>query len=347
MDEDLPPAAPWEEEAIPVQPPHPLGGDYLDLPPEITSPPREKGGMGLDGLSGGMMNGPGGRSPFSAYSFIQPESNLRNQPGTLQVRGEGMMLGIPVSIRPHGITILTTRLEHLAFDTTAALPGTIEPFPEELWNINLGVLHIHRFDSGWSAGGMVGVGSASDQPFASIREMNANLLAFLDVPTGERDAWKFSLFYSPMGQLAFPVPGIAYAWRPNERFQMNIGIPFSLNYRPTDSLAFDLSYLPLTNANATIIWKPDDLWTVYGGYQTQSQGYELANRLDKEERFFNFDQRLNLGVRRKLDAGFSLDFSAAYLFDRSYFRSDSFFGEGPELRVAPGTQLMMKLEWSR
>jgi hypothetical protein len=74
------------------------GVGYLDLPPEMTSRPRDKSGMAMDGLSGGMMNGPGGRIPFSAYSFIQPESNLRNQTGTLQVRGEGLMLGIPVRI---------------------------------------------------------------------------------------------------------------------------------------------------------------------------------------------------------------------------------------------------------
>jgi len=209
-------------------------------------------------------------------------------------------------------------------------------------------MHIHPLDNGWTAGGMVSLGSASDQPFASIREMNANLLAFLTVPARERDAWNFSLFYSPLGQLAFPIPGIAYTWWPSEQFQMNIGLPFSLTYRPTDAISFNLSYLPLTNASATVCWIPSELWTVYGGYLNHSQGYELADRADPQERFFDFDQRLNLGVRRTLGAGFALDFSAAYLFDRSYFRSDSFFGDRSEqLRIDPGAQLMLKLEWVR
>jgi len=70
----------------------------------------------------------------------------------------------------------------------------------------------------------------------------------------------------------------SYAWRPSERFQTNIGLPFSLNYRPTDAISFDLSYLPLTNASATVRWTLAEFWSVYGGCQTHSQGYESANR---------------------------------------------------------------------
>ncbi len=295
------------------------------------------------------MGGPAGdRSPFSTYVFFQPESNLLHPSGTLQVRGEGLSLGLPVSMSPNGIWILNTRVEHNAFETNVTLPGSTQPFPAELWIINLGVMHIHPFDNGWTAGGMVGIGSASDRPFASIREVNANMLAFLNIPTQERDAWNLSLFYSPLGQLAFPIPGIAYAWRPSDRFQMNIGLPFSLNYRPTDVIAFDVSYLPLTNANATVRWTMSEVWSVYAGYQTHSQGYELADREDVQERFFDFDQRLNLGVRQALFAGFALDCSAAYLFDRSYFRGDSFFSDSAErLEVDPGAQLSLKLEWTR
>lgn len=285
---------------------------------------------------------------FPRMPSFSPRATLQNQSSTLQVRGQGFALGLPVSVGPNGIWILNTRVEHNAFETDATLPGSPQPFPDELWNINLGLMHIHPLDNGWTAGGMVGIGSASNKPFASIREMNANLLAFLNIPTRERDAWNFSLFYSPLGQLAFPIPGIAYAWRPSEQFQMSIGLPFSFTYRPTDAISFNLNCLPLTNGSATVCWTPSDFWTVYGGYQTHSQGYELADRVDTQERFFDFDQRLNLGVRRTLGAGFALDCSAAYLFDRSYFRSDSFFGDGAKrLRVDPGAQLMLKLEWAR
>lgn len=325
--------------------------DVLDLPSISIAPPRSAGGMEMGGMFGGPTDGfggAGGRSPFSAYSYFQPASSLQNQPGTFQVRGEGLSLGVPVSMGPNGIWILNTRIEHQAFATEATLPGSSQPFPDELWNINLGLMHIHPLDNGWTVGGMVGIGSASDRPFASIQEMNANVLAFLNIPARDRDAWNLSLFYSPLGQLAFPIPGAAYAWRPNEQFQMNIGLPFSLTYRPTDAITVNLSYLPLTNGNAMIRWTPNEIWTVYGGYRTLSQGYELADRIDSRERLFNFDQRLMLGLRRKLIGGFVLDGSAAYLFDRSYFRSDSFFGDRTDqLKIDSGAQLMLKLEWTR
>ena len=323
-----------------------------DLPAPLVRSLRTGGGSGMGGISGSPMGGMGGPSgggrPVYAYSFYQPSSNLRNQPGTLAARGEGFAVGVPIGKWLNGIWILNTRVEHDAFQTDATLPGTTQPFPDELWNINLGLMHIHPFDNGWTLGGMVGFGSSSDQPFASIREVNANVLAFLSIPNGERDAWNFSLFYAPLGQLKYPIPGIAYGWRPNDQLQMNIGIPFSLTYRPTETVSFNMSYLPLTNANATLRWMPNDLWTLYGGYLTHSQGYELADRTDNQQRFFNFDQRLTTGLQRALGKGFFLDFSAAYLFDRSYFLSDSFFGSGAErLRIDPGAQLMLRLEWAR
>lgn len=337
----------WEQQAITQPPPPPIESPFLDLRP---TPRRPELAPDSNDSDGSMLGGPpgGSRSPFSAYAFFQPASDLQNPTESLQVRGEGFSLGLPVSIQPQGIWILNTKLEHQAFATTATLPGGVQAFPDELWNINVSLMHIHTFDNGWKAGGMVGFGSASDRPFASLDEMNFNLLAFLNIPSGERDAWNLSLFYTPLGQLAFPVPGIAYAWRPSEQFRMNIGLPFSLHYRPTETWSFDLNYLPLTNAQATVRWTPSDFWTLYAGYQTESQGYQLADRVDTEERLFHFDQRLKLGVRRKLLAGFELDASAAYLFDRSYFLNDSFFGDDIErLRIQPGMQFLLKLEWKR
>ncbi|HEY0982311.1 DUF6268 family outer membrane beta-barrel protein [Schlesneria sp.] len=321
-------------------------------PPLVRSIKTGGGGPGMGGISGSPMGGmgspAGGGRPVYAYSFFQPASGLGNQPGSLEARGEGFAVGVPISRSSNGIWILSTRLEHDTFRTNATLPGTTMPFPDELWNINLSLMHIHSFDNGWTFGGMVGAGSSSDRPFASIREVNANLLTFLNIPASERDAWNFSLFYSPLGQLRFPIPGVAYAWRPSDQFQMNIGIPFSLTYRPTETVSFNMSYLPLTNANATLRWTPNESWTLYGGYMTHSQGYELADRVDTRQRFFNFDQRLATGIQRSLGKGFYLDLSAAYLFDRSYFLGDSFFGSGAErLRVDPGAQVMLRLEWAR
>ena len=59
------------------------------------------------------------------------------------------------------------------FRTSAILPSTLQPFPDELWNIHFSTTYRHQFDNGWIGGGSVSVGSASDKPFHSIDEMTA------------------------------------------------------------------------------------------------------------------------------------------------------------------------------
>jgi hypothetical protein len=92
---------------------------------------------------------------------------------------------------------------------------------------------------------MLRVGSPSDQPFGAFRDLTATLLGFVTIPS-DRDAWSFSLFYSPTSQLVFPIPGVAYVWRPSDQFQANLGIPFSLHYRPTETLTGNSGFIERT-----------------------------------------------------------------------------------------------------
>jgi len=92
------------------------------------------------------------------------------------------------------------------------LPDSGLPVPDQFWDIEVGTMHIRELADGWRAGGMLRVGSPSDQPFAALRDMTVTLLGFLTIPSGQRDAWNFSLFYSPTGQIVWPIPGVAYVF---------------------------------------------------------------------------------------------------------------------------------------
>lgn len=128
----------------------------------------------------------------------------------------------------------------------------------------------------------------------------------------------------------FPIPGVAYIWRPNDTFQANIGIPAAAAWKPTEKLAVVASYTPLTNVRLQVHRQLGEHWTLYGGYQIDNEIYFLADRLVDDQRFNLFDQVLKLGILRKVGLGFSLDFSAGYVFDRggSSSRSTS-RGAGP------------------
>ena len=111
--------------------------------------------------------------------------------------------------------------------TSAMLPDSGRSFPDTLWNIRFGMNYSHLFVNDWLLTMGVNLGSSSDKPFDTWRELNFGINAMLRVPQGERNAWVFSLSYSPLGQIAFPIPGIAFQWQANDWVRVNLGLPFS------------------------------------------------------------------------------------------------------------------------
>ena len=174
-------------------------------------------------------------------------------------------------------------------------------------------------------------------------------ILFATVPArNQRDDWSFSLFYSPTSQLPYPLPGIAYVYKPDETFEAKIGLPAGLEWRPNDDWEVTFSYFPIVNVNAMIRRRlADKLW-LFGGYRTDTQIYFLADRTIEKERFYVFDQRAAIGLDRQIGAGFSLEFLASYLFDRELFQGTSFTsGRTDVIEFDPGLGLSLQLLWRR
>ncbi len=91
--------------------------------------------------------------------------------------------------------------------TDAILPDTGQPVPSDLWGVNLGLRYSRQLDDGWITGGGVSIGSASDHPFATIREMNVGMNAMLRIPQGEHNAWLFTLIVLAHGRVELPGAG--------------------------------------------------------------------------------------------------------------------------------------------
>jgi hypothetical protein len=235
------------------------------------------------------------------------------------------------------------------FDTHAILPDTRQPFPDDLWSIRLGTTYRHLFENGWIAGGTVSVGSASDRPFNSFDEVVAGINAFLRIPSGEHNAWLFSLAYSSNAQLPFPIPMVAYVWQPNDHFRANLGLPFMLLWRPTDDLTFDLSYMLLTTVHARASYRLCRPVRVYVAYASESEAYLLADRPDVNDRFFNVDQRLTSGVQIWFSQRTSLDLSGGYVFGRYFFEGKSITRDTNFNRVdvedGPYLALQLQVRW--
>ena len=67
-----------------------------------------------------------------------------------------------------------------------------------------------------------------------------------------------------------------------------------------------------------------EAWSIYGSYRTVNETFLLADRLEDRERTYLFDQRLTLGIQCQLGRGWSVDLSAAYVFDRQMFQAEKF-----------------------
>ncbi len=289
--------------------------------PANAGAPGGFAGFGGFGGSGGGMGKPGYAATWFPSQSVAGQS-VAGQDAQLGFLRQNMSVGMPIW-RSGGDTLLINfGVRNSLFSTDAILPTTMRLFPENLWSINNGLSYIHQFGNGWMGMLMTGFGSSSDKPFHSLDEMNASVGAFLRMPSWRQgDAWMLGLMYSPAGNLNFPIPLASYSWNYSERFQMNVGVPLALTWRPTDDWTFNLSYVPLTNVNARITKKATEKWTVYTGYENITESYFLADRQDVKDRFFAFEQRLVGGVQWDLWRHLTLDLNTGYSFGR-------YFGEG-------------------
>ena len=213
-----------------------------------TAGPSGDGGVGDFGGRGGMEGFGGGLHPVDSLRYGVtwfPTAPVSEQSANFEMLAEDFSYTHPLWTDALNALSLAGGVRNRLIDSDAILPNTGQEIPGELWNVNLGLRYARQLNDGWVAGGGLSIGSASDQPFATIREMNVGANAMLRVPQGEHNAWIFSLNYSPTGELNFPLPGIAFSYNPSPQFHANIGVPFQMTWRPTDEWQFQASYMLL------------------------------------------------------------------------------------------------------
>lgn len=315
------------EEPPPVTP--------ADPAPDPQHTPRPPGG---GGFGPGGPGGPGAGGPPGYDAAWYPSRPVSGQPTDLGFLRQGLSVAAPVWCDGGDVVMVSLGVRNTLFSTDAVLPDSLRPFPRQLWNLNLGVNYLHRFDNGWTAAVIAGFGSASDKPFHSIAEMTANLGAFLRVPAWDgRDSWQVGLMYVAGGPANFPIPILSYAWNPSDRLRVNVGLPLSVFWQPTDDLTVNLSYVPLLNVNARLTYRLSPRVQVYGGYEFLNESYLLADRTDVLDRFFAFEQRVVTGLRWEVGAHGTLELNGGYSFGRTYGEGQNQLGSlSDRVNVDPG-----------
>jgi hypothetical protein len=306
-----------------------------DPKPVAENRPTEPPSM----MGAGMGPGMGGIKAPPGYSLTwYPSQSLSSQAGDLGLVRQQLGLGMPLWRDGGDMLLGTLNVRGTLFQTDALLPDSLQSFPDQLWAVNMGLNYMHRFDCGWSGGLMTSFGSASDRPFNSLREFNANIGAFVRIPAhNDRDSWLLGVMYMYGGALDFPLPMVAYLWNPSEQLQVNIGVPFSVKWKPSDDWRLSLSYMPLNNIRADVTHLLGEGWSVFGGYEFLNESYFLADRTEDRERFFVFEQKFYLGTRYDTEGFGTLEATTGYSLGRRFGQGVSQWGSlSDRVDVNPG-----------
>jgi len=293
----------------------------------------------------------GAAAPVSLGGFWAPATNVVGQPASLGMNAQFARVAAPL-VRPaegEPLWIGIGRFGRLELESDAILPDSGQPVPDQLWCVETGLTHVRPLDTGGTLGGTFLFGSASDHPFAAGRDLTLMAVAFWNTPArNDRDEWNFSVFYSPTSQLPYPLPGVAYAWRPSAAFEAKLGVPASLEWRPDDAWTVTAAYFPLVNANIEAKRRLSEDWSLVAFYRTDTQIFFLADRVVDDERFYVFDQRAAVGLERSLGGGFTVEALASWLFDRELFQGTNFTsGRTDVVEFDPGPGLSLQLLWRR
>lgn len=344
FDRDFIPPPPEQPAPWPPPPPPPP-----PTPPPPPAPPVD--GPLLSPFAGAPWASPAvGHVPYAASYRVTwlPDEHVHGQDAHFGLVQHDASLRFPIWQTERDELSGTVHLRVQEIHTGAILPNTLQPFPDELWDVRFGASYRHLFENGWIAGANVSLGSASNEPFHSVNELTAGVNAFLRVPSGEHNAWLFSLSYSPTGELSFPIPGVAYVWVPSDQLRMNIGLPFMVMWRPLDDLTFDFSYMLLTTIHARATYRVCPPVRVYAGFDWSNESWYIVPRADDKERLFYYEKRLSVGAQTNLGRAFLLDVSTGYVFDRNYFEgrnyNDRHFNR-VDIDGAPFLSLQAQLRW--
>lgn len=326
----------WIEDSY--APDNPEMSDYAIDPPSPNTIPRPDGGFASRvGFGGPGMGEPGYRATW------YPSRPITNSaiPSDLGLVRQNVSAAFPIWKKDGDTVLLSASVRNTLFFTDAIMPDSQQLFPQQLWNINTGLMHIHKFDNGWTSGLRSTFGSASDKPFNNINVMNVSFFGFLQTPAkNDRDAWLFSLFYSPVGNVEFPIPGIAYLWKPNENLTASIGLPFSVKWKPVEELTLTVSYIPVTNINARATYLLRPGLEIYTGYEWLNEAYFLANRAVLLDRFLGFEMNLISGLRWEIGSNTVLDVNGGYAFNRYYGIGQNQFADlQDQTDISPGAFL--------
>ena len=225
-----------------------------------------------------------------------------------------------------------------------SLRGSQHLLPSQLADASIGgAMPLGRIGQ-WSLAASGAVGYAGDRPFANGRAWygRATLLAGRQLKPGTQ--LLFLLEYDGNRGILpdVPLPEVAYRSKVNDQLEYVLGYPTtSVTWKPFTRLELDMNWYVPDSFDASAEFTLSEHWSVFGGFSARDFPYHVS-QLSGNRRLFFLENRLEAGLKWKVNDAFNFSVAGGYAFDRRFYRgfdefdlkSVSSLSDQPYLRVA-------------
>jgi hypothetical protein len=311
----------------------------------LAAPALAQGPMGnwLDPTLGDM------KTVLRYQGEYSPDQKVEGQSSDLGYSSHGLNWSTPIWQNSRHEVGFHGRLFAMDVRTEAILPDSGRDFPGNLYDIRFGGTYRYKMDRGWIVGGELTIGSPGDKPFNSYDDTSVNATATLMTVQQKKHYWLFLINYSNTRDFLadIPIPGAAYAYKPNRNLQLLLGLPLaSVFWKPTPKTTLRGLYVfPRTIISyagySLLKWME-----VYTGFDWKYQRYFLHQRSDSKDRLFFYQKEIKLGLKFRLPKGFMVDLSGGYAFDRLWFEGNDWDDRDQDrVNVEDGPLFRLSVAW--
>jgi hypothetical protein len=231
----------------------------------------------------------------------------------------------------------------------AIFPESLHSLPHNFWNVGISSNYRTLLENDRTLGASVSIGSPSDKPFHSLREVSLSGNITYRFPAAHaNDQWLLLVNESnTRGFLPWiPIPGAGYLFDRSADWKFFLGFPvLGFFWRPGGKWLVNGFYFPVMSGQLEVNYFLFGPAKFYLGFRSGQDVYLRAGRDDRRDRLFAQERDLHLGFTVPLSRKLIADISSRYAFKRGYYEGKGFSDRktGRRIDIDPALTFGLKL----
>ncbi|MES3038680.1 MAG: hypothetical protein V4736_12305 [Bdellovibrionota bacterium] len=277
---------------------------------------------GLNSFSGvmGNMNMMGSQGPVLTYGgSVAPRTDPTD------IRQHKLGISLPVFRNEIDSVSMSLNSSSLRFGERLYLSKNGTEVPSELYKIEVGTNFTRKLENERSIGTRFTVGSASDRPFQSSKDITFHVTGFYGFPVQDGDHWMWTVYASNNSPIInyIPIPGFVYFFRSDKVMGM-VGLPFTvIQWMPSELWTYSFSLFgPSVNLEA--IYGSSEKIQTFVGFNWGQQSFLRSDRTESRDRLFLDEKKIFTGIRTVLGPKLSAELQIGHAFGRVLYEGPRF-----------------------